>query len=68
MPLSKTVSAPKINKVGSGPREKMHLKIVDATKVRMPVSRGNVKTIAADDDIEAHINAEIVDPNSTNEI
>lgn len=53
-----TVNIPKIHKVGSGPTEKINLRIVDATNVLTPDSRGTVTTIAAETNITAQISPE----------
>jgi hypothetical protein len=55
---------PKSKRVGSGPTEKIILRIVDATSVRMPDSRGSVITMAADTNITAHIKPEKCCPSS----
>ena len=55
---------PRVSSVGSGPTEKIILRIVDATNVRTPDSRGRVITMAADTNITAHINPDKCCPNS----
>lgn len=56
--MLRTVTNPSNHKVGSGPIENINRKIVDATNVRIPDSRGNVMTIAADESITAQIRAD----------
>lgn len=55
------VTVPRSQSVGSGLSEKISRSIVDATKVRIPVSRGNVITIAAETIIATQIIADIVE-------
>jgi hypothetical protein len=55
---------PSSNRVGSGPTEKIILRIVDATNVRTPDSRGRVITMAADTNITAQIKPDKCCPNS----
>lgn len=62
-----TVIEPRTHSVGSGPSEKMHRSIIDATSVRMPDSRGNVITIASDDNMMAQISHDICELSSINQ-
>jgi hypothetical protein len=55
---------PSISSVGSGPTEKIILRIVDITNVRTPDSRGTVITMAADTNITAQIKPDKCCPNS----
>jgi hypothetical protein len=55
---------PRSISVGSGPTEKINLRIVDATNVRMPDSRGRVITMAADTNITAQIKPDKCCPKS----
>lgn len=55
---------PRSKRVGSGPTEKIILRIVDATSVRTPDSRGSVITMAADTNITAQIKPEKCCPSS----
>ena len=55
---------PRSISVGSGPIEKIILRIVDATNVRRPDSRGTVSTMAADTNITAQIKPDKCCPNS----
>ena len=55
---------PRVISVGSGPAEKIILRIVDATNVRTPDSRGRVITMAADTNITAQIKPDKCCPNS----
>jgi hypothetical protein len=55
---------PRSKSVGSGPAEKIILRIVDATSVRTPDSRGSVITMATDTNITAQIKPEKCCPNS----
>jgi len=55
---------PRVISVGSGPTEKIILRIVDATNVRTPDSRGRVITMAADTNITAQIKPDKCCPNS----
>lgn len=50
-----TVRNPSNQRVGSGPIENINLRIVDATRVLIPDSRGRVKTITAEDSITVHM-------------
>lgn len=64
IPFSTTVTEPSNHNVGSGPIENIHRNITDATSVRIPDSRGNVITIANDDNIMAHISIDMCEFNS----
>lgn len=55
---------PRSHKVGSGPAENIILKIVEATKVRIPDSLGKVITMAAEINIIAQIRPERWAPSS----
>jgi hypothetical protein len=55
---------PRISSVGSGPKEKIILRIEDATNVRTPDSRGRVITMAIDTNITAQIKPDKCCPNS----
>lgn len=55
---------PRSQSVGSGPAEKIILRMVEATSVRMPDSRGKVMTMAAETNITAHIRPDRWGPSS----
>jgi hypothetical protein len=59
-----TVMVPRSKSVGSGPTENIILRIVDATSVRTPDSRGSVITMATDTNITAQIKPEKCCPSS----
>ena len=61
IPLSKIVTVPRSHSVGSGPRENISLRIVEATSVLMPVSLGNVTTMAVEANIATQINTEMLE-------
>lgn len=59
-----TVRKPSNHNVGSGPMEKINRNIVEATNVRIPDSRGSVRTITADDNITVQMRADKCELNS----
>lgn len=64
MPLSSTVTEPSSHSVGSGPIENINLNITDATRVRMPDSRGSVTTMASDVNIIAQMSIDMCELSS----
>lgn len=67
MPFSKTVTDPSSQSVGSGPIENINRRIIDATRVRIPDSRGNVITMANDESIITQITNDMWECNSLKE-
>lgn len=59
MHFNNIVTVPSNHKVGSGPREHMSLRMVEATKVLIPVCLGKVITMADDIIMTTQISADI---------
>lgn len=58
------VTVPSNHNVGSGPREYISLRIVDTTKVLIPVSLGRVETMTDDTNMATQISTDMEDPSS----